>query len=547
MPPERNSRPAPPPGDLDVLVVGAGFAGLYALYRLRETGHRVHAVEAAGGVGGVWYWNRYPGARCDIESVDYCYSFSDELVKEWDWTERYPAQPEILAYLNHVADRFALRRDITFDTRITALTFDEAADRWTARTAYGDLVSARHVIMATGQLSVARLPDIPGIDDFAGPVHHTGDWPHEGVDVAGKRVGVVGTGSSGVQAIPRIAEQAGHLTVFQRTPHYVVPARNRPLDPAYAAELKTRFEEYREQARNHPGGTHRVLREELAKEATPEEIRTTLEEYWAKGGPDILASFKDLTTDLEANEKAAEFVRGKIRELVRDPAVAEALSPRGYPFGSKRLVLEIGYYDALNRDDVRLVDTLAAPIERITAEGVVIRGTEDGREELHELDVLMFATGFDALTGALLKIDIQGRDGLGLREKWAAGPRTYLGLSTHGFPNMFFMAGPGSPSVLSNVVVSIEQHVEWVTEHIEHLRANGLTRSEADLDQEDAWVEHVNDVAAQTLYPTGNSWYLGANVPGKPRVFMPYLGGVGHYRQVCAEVAANGYRGFTLS
>ncbi|MEW2354433.1 NAD(P)/FAD-dependent oxidoreductase [Spirillospora sp. NPDC029432] len=542
MPSEATTRPGPPPQELDVLVVGAGFAGLYALHRLRGAGHRVHVVEAAGDVGGVWYWNRYPGARCDIESVDYCYSFSGELVQEWDWTERYPAQPEILRYINHVADRFDLRRDITFGTRVTALAFDEGTDTWTAETGHGDRITARHVIMATGQLSVAKLPEIDGIGDFAGEVHHTGDWPHGGVDFAGKRAGVIGTGSSGVQVIPRIAERADHLTVFQRTPHFVVPARNRPLDPAYTADLKTRFEEYREQARNHPGGTHRVLHERLANETPADQVTAILEDYWNRGGPDILASFKDLVTDLDANEKAAEFVRSKIREIVRDPDVAERLCPRGYPFGSKRLVLEIGYYEAFNRDNVRLVDTLAAPIERIVPEGV-----RTGDCEVHELDVLVFATGFDALTGALLKIDIRGRDGLRLRDKWSAGPRTYLGLSTHGFPNMFFMAGPGSPSVISNVVVSIEQHVEWVADHIEHLRASGLTRSEAEPEHEDAWVEHVNEVAAATLYPIGNSWYLGANVPGKPRVFMPYVGGVGHYRQVCAEVADAGYKGFRLS
>ncbi|WP_412518078.1 flavin-containing monooxygenase [Actinomadura madurae] len=535
------ARPGPPPAELDVLVVGAGFAGLYALHRLRELGHRVHAVEAAGGVGGVWYWNRYPGARCDIESVDYCYSFSPELIREWDWTERYPSQPEILRYIDHVADRFGLREAITFDTRVTALSFDEDADAWTAETEHGDRVTARHVIMATGQLSVAKPPEIAGIADFAGECHHTGDWPHGGIDLDGRRVGVIGTGSSGVQVIPRIAERAGHLTVFQRTPHFVVPAMNRPLDREYAAELKTRFEEYREQARDHPGGTHRVLRPDLAVEADPGELRERFEEYWRRGGPDIQAAYRDLTTDLAANDRAAEFVRAKIRELVRDPEVAERLTPRGYPFGSKRLVLEIGYYDAFNRDDVRLVDTRTAPIERIEAEGVRTGGD---RPELHRLDVLVFATGFDALTGAVLRIDITGRGGTPLRDKWAAGPRTYLGLSTHGFPNLFFMAGPGSPSVISNVLVSIEQHVEWVTDHLEYLRKNGLTRSEAVLEKEDAWVDHVNEVANATLYPLGNSWYLGANVPGKPRVFMPYVGGVGRYRQICADVAARQYDGF---
>lgn len=527
-----------PPRELDVLVVGAGFAGLYATYRLRELGQRVHAVEAANGVGGVWHWNRYPGARCDIESVDYCYSFSAELVQDWDWTERYPAQPEILRYLNHVADRFDLRRDITLDTRVDSMIFDENTDTWTATTDHGDVITANHVVMATGQLSVANLPAIEGLDDFAGDCFHTGDWPHEGVDLTDRRVGVIGTGSSGMQSIPRLAEQAGRLTVFQRTAHYAIPARNRPLDPAYAADLKTRFAEYREHARNHPGGTHRFLGKDSALDIDPEALRENLEGYWAKGGPDILASYRDIITDRSANERVAEFVRAKIRDVVRDADTAERLTPRGYPLGVKRLVLEIDYYETFNRSNVDLV---TAPIERIEPAGV---RSADG---LHELDTLVLATGFDALTGALLKIDIRGRDGQRLRDKWAAGPRTYLGISTHGFPNLFVVAGPGSPSVISNVVVSIEQHVEWISDHIAHLAKHGLTRSEPALADEDAWVEHVNEVANATLYPTGNSWYLGANVPGKPRVFMPYIGGVGRYRQICAEVATDGYRGFQLS
>lgn len=530
-----------PPQELDVLVIGAGFAGLYALHRLRERERRVHVIEAAADVGGVWYWNRYPGARCDIESVDYCYSFSDEVVQEWDWTERYPAQPEILRYLNHVADKFDLRTDITFDTRVRALVFDEETATWAAETDRGDRVVANHVIMATGQLSVAQLPAIEGIDDFAGECYHTGDWPHEGVDFAGKRVGVIGTGSSGVQAIPQIAKQAEYLTVFQRTPHYAIPAHNRALDRDYVADLKARFEEYREYARNHPGGTHRVLGQESALDVDPEAVRETFETHWRKGGPDILASYRDLLTDRGANDRAAEFVREKIREVVDDPDVAERLCPKGYPFGSKRLVLEIDYYTTFNRDNVGLADTLAAPIERITARGVRTS------ERLYELDTLVFATGFDAMTGALLKIDIQGTGGIPLKEKWAAGPRTYLGLSAHGFPNLFFIAGPGSPSVLSNVVVSIEQHVEWVTDYIEYMHKNGLSRCEPLLEYENSWVDHVNEVANATLYPVGNSWYLGANVPGKPRVFMPYIGGVGRYRQICNEVAADEYRGFSTS
>lgn len=530
-----------PPVDVDVLVVGSGFAGLYALHRLRELGHRVHAIEAAEDVGGVWYWNRYPGARCDIESVDYCYSFSDELVQEWDWTERYPAQPEILRYINHVADRFDLRPHISFVTRLTSASYDDTACSWTARTDQGDVITARHMVMATGQLSVAKPPEIPGLDEFEGPVHHTGAWPHQGVDFTGMRVGVIGTGSSGMQAIPRIADQAAELTVFQRTPHFAMPARNGPLDPEYAADLKTRFAEYREQARNHPGGTHRYRGPHSALEVPEAERQANFEEYWAKGGPDIQSAYRDLITDRDANETAARFVRDKIRETVDDPAVAEKLVPAGYPFGTKRLVLEIDYFTTYNRDHVRLVDTLSAPIEQITPAGPCTGQAQ------YELDALVLATGFDALTGALNRIDIRGVDGLPLQEKWQAGPRTYLGVATSQFPNMFFIAGPGSPSVISNVLVSIEQHVEWITDYIEHMRKNGLVRAEALQADEDAWVEHVNEVADATLYPVANSWYLGANVPGKPRVFMPYIGGVGRYRQICSDVAARDYAGFSTT
>ncbi|MEY9212417.1 NAD(P)/FAD-dependent oxidoreductase [Thermobifida halotolerans] len=530
-----------PPEEVDVLVVGAGFSGLYALYRLRELGRTAHVVEAADDVGGVWYWNRYPGARCDIESIEYCYSFSEEVVQEWNWSERYAAQPEILRYINFVADKFDLRSGITFNTRVTAAAFDEDSDTWTVETDRGDRVTARHLVMASGQLSVAQLPNIPGLHDFAGEFYHTGNWPHEEVDFSGRRVGVIGTGSSGIQVSPQIAKQAAELFVFQRTPHFAMPARNAPLDPEFLADLKSRYAEYREEARNSSGGTHRYQGPKSALEVSEDELVETLERYWEKGGPDILAAYRDVLRDRDANERVADFVRDKIRGLVRDPEVAERLVPQGYPFGTKRLILEIGYYDMFNRDNVHLVDTLSAPIDRITRTGVRTRERE------YELDALVLATGFDALTGALFKIDIRGVGGVSLREKWAAGPRTYLGLSTAGFPNLFFIAGPGSPSALSNMLVSIEQHVEWVTDHIAYLFKNGLVRSEAVPEKEDAWVEHVNEVADETLYPVANSWYLGANVPGKPRVFMLYVGGFHRYRKICDEVAADGYEGFALS
>lgn len=531
-----------PPARLDTLVVGAGFSGLYTLYRLREMGHAVHLVERADQVGGVWHWNRYPGARCDIESVDYCYSFSRELVQEWNWSERYPAQPEILAYINFVADKFDLRSSISFHTEVVSMVWDEDALAWHVTTDRGDQITAGHVVMATGQLAVPQLPDIPGVHDFGGQTIHTGNWPHEGVDLSGKRVGVIGTGSSGVQVIPQIAKQAEHLNVFQRTAHYAIPARNRPLDQEYVAELKANFEEYREIARNHPGGTHRHIGEDSALDVDPEAVIETFEGHWERGGPDILAAYKDIRTDESAAEKAGAFVRDKIKHLVQDPSTAEILSPKGYPFGSKRLVLEIDYYNTYNRDNVSLIDVKADPIERITERGVLLAsGTE------HELDVLVHATGFDALTGALFHVDPIGVGGQRLSEAWKDGPHTYLGISTHGFPNMYVVAGAGSPSVISNVLISIEQHVEWITDHIAWLAKNGLQRSEAELAPQEQWTQHVYEVAQPTLFMKGNSWYVGANVPGKPRVFALYLGGVGNYRQICQKVADNDYEGFATS
>lgn len=534
------TEPVAPPSTLDVLVVGAGFSGLYALHRLREMGFDAHVIDRGTDVGGVWFWNRYPGARCDIESVDYCYSFSPELIEEWNWSERYPAQPEILAYINFVADKFDLRSGITFGTTVTGLTWDDASRRWNATTDTGHTVSAEHVVMASGQLSVANLPDITGIGDYEGQIIHTGAWPEE-VDLAGRRVAVIGTGSSGVQVIPQIARRADHLSVFQRTAHFAIPAKNHPLDQDYAADLKTRFEEYREAARWHPGGTHRKIGEERALDVDPEALVETFEGHWERGGPDILAAYKDMRTDEEAAEKAGDFVRDKIRDIVDDPATAEALVPKGYPFGSKRLVLEIDYYTTYNRDNVTLVDIGADPIDTFTSTGI---RTASGAE--HEFDTLVLATGFDALTGALFNIDIRGVDGVSLRDAWAAGPQTYLGLGTTGFPNMFFVAGAGSPSVISNVLISIEQSVEWITDHVQHLRTRGLHRSEASAEAQDRWTQHVHDVAAPTLFMKGNSWYLGANIPGKPRGFALYLGGVGRYREICDEVAANGYDGFRL-
>ncbi|MPY56506.1 flavin-containing monooxygenase [Streptomyces spongiae] len=536
-----NPQERPSSLDLDVLIVGAGFAGLYALHRLREMGYTVRCCDRAEGVGGTWFWNRYPGARCDVESMDYSYSFSPELEQEWQWTERYPAQPEILRYLNHVADRFALRPDIRLGTRVAAAVLDESQQIWRVRLEQGtraETVRTRFLVMASGCLSAARLPDIPGLGSFTGTTYHTADWPHEGVDFTGRRVGVIGTGSSGTQAIPLIARQAAHTTVFQRTANFSLPARNRPLDPDAVRELKARYREHRQFVRYTPNGTARRNNDVSALTVPPRERTAEYEARWQEGGGGFIGAFNDLLKDEAANDTAAEFLRGKIREIVHDPAVADALTPRGFPVGSKRVTVDTDYYATFNRPDVTLVDVRADPVQRITAPGIRT-GSAD-----HHLDSIVFATGFDAITGAVLAVDIRGRDGLALREKWAAGPRAYLGLATAGFPNLFLITGPGSPSVISNMVVSIEQHVEWISDHLGWLDKNGLWSTEADRRAEDDWVRHVAEVADTTLFPRGASWYVGANVPGKPRVFMPYVGGVGTYRRVCEDIAAGDYPGF---
>ncbi|WFR73305.1 NAD(P)/FAD-dependent oxidoreductase [Prescottella defluvii] len=535
---------APPEPTYEVVVVGAGFAGLYTLHRLRQRGVSVRLFEAGDGVGGTWYWNRYPGARCDVDSADYSYSFDDALQQDWEWTERFPAQPEILRYLEHVADRFGLREDITFGTRVTSAHFDETSGLWTIGTDSGghtDIVTARWTVMATGPLSAARLPDIDGRDTFAGEVHHTAHWPANGVDFTGKRVGVIGTGSSGVQAIPLIADEAAELTVFQRTAGFVIPARNRPLGPGELAEIKADYPARRQLQRESHGGWILRRRSVSHFETAPEVRDKEYETRWAAGGLAFQTTFGDIMMDATANETAAEFVRSKIRETVTDPATAEALCPRGYPLGTKRVCIGTDYYETYNRDNVDLVDLRATPIERIVPEGI---RTDTG---LHELDVIVYATGFDAMTGAVGAIDIRGRGGVTLSETWEAGPRTYLGVAVAGFPNLFVVAGPGSPSVLSNVVVSIEQHVEWVVGYLDHMRSTGARFAEATAAAQDQWVEHVTAIAEPSLYTRADSWYLGANVPGKPRIFMPYLGGVGTYRSLCAQIAADGYRGFTTT
>ena len=524
---------------VDVVVVGAGFAGLYMLHRLRGLGMTARAFEAGSGVGGTWYWNRYPGARCDVESMQYSFSFSEALQQEWSWSELFSGQPEILRYANHVADRFDLRRDIQFDTRVTAAKFDEAAQRWTVSTDQGDIVSARHVVMATGCLSSTRLPDVAGRERFAGPTYHTGQWPHEPVDFTGKTVGIIGTGSSAIQSIPVIAAQAKHVTVFQRTPNFSIPSRNGPMTADYERSWKSAYATRRERARRLRIGIDYALNDVSALAVPPAQRWQEYETRWQAGGTAFMAAYNDLILDRAANDTAVAFVHDKIRATVQDPKTAEALLPRNHPIGTKRICVDTDYFQVYNRPNVTLVDLLATPIREITATGL------DTSAESFAFDCLVFATGFDAMTGTLLKIDIAGRAGMTLAEKWEAGPRTYLGLMVAGLPNLFMITGPGSPSVLSNMMVSIEQHVDWIADCLAHLRRAGLATIEATQAAEDEWVEHVNQVAHRTLYPLANSWYMGVNVPGKPQVFMPYIGGVGVYRERCEQIAAAGYAGFT--
>jgi len=530
--------------DFDAVVIGAGFSGMYMLKSLRDKlGLKVKVYEAVDTVGGTWYWNRYPGARCDIESIEYSYSFSDELQQEWSWSQRYATQPEILRYVNHVTDRFDLRRDIQFDTRVTTAHFDEATNRWQIETDRGECVSAQFCIMATGCLSVPQQPRYAGLETFQGHWYHTGYWPHEPVDFTGQRVGVIGTGSSGIQSIPVIAQQAERLYVFQRTPNFSVPAHSAPLDPEFERWVKTNYPDLRRKSRESRAGFVVEVNDNTEKPALdvpPDQRFAEYESRWAHGGFGLMASFADLGTNIEANQTAAEFVHAKIRETIHDPSVAELLLPKDHPIGTKRLCVDTHYYETYNRPNVTLVDIRNNPIAEITPTGLRTSAAT------YKLDSIVFAIGFDAMTGALANVDIRGRAGLALKDKWSEGPRTYLGIASAGFPNLFMITGPGSPSVLSNMMTSIEQHVEWTTDCIEYLTERRLAGIEPTSEAEDDWTAHVNEVGQETLYPLANSWYMGANIPGKPRVFLPYVGGVGDYRKKCDDVAANGYEGFSL-
>jgi cyclohexanone monooxygenase len=526
----------------DVVVVGAGFAGMYMLHRLRGQGMTARVYEQGSGVGGTWYWNRYPGARCDVESMQYSYSFSDELQQEWDWSERYAPQPEILAYANHVADRFDLRPDIQFDTRVERAEFDERANLWSVTTSDGKTVSAKFVVLATGCLSNARKPDIRGLDGFKGKVYHTGHWPHEPVDFTGQRVAVIGTGSSGIQSVPVIAEQASQLTVFQRTANFSIPARNARLTEEERNWFRQNYPQIRrfarEEARN---GIYTEIPDLGALDDGDNERRSKYEARWQRGGLTFMSVYNNLVLEKAANDTAADFVREKIADIVKDPVTAKLLQPNDHPIGSKRICIDTDYFVAFNRPNVKLVDIKSNPIEAITERAVRAGGKD------YEVDAIVLATGFDAMTGSVAKIDISGRGGQTLNQKWAEGPKTYLGLMSAGFPNLFIITGPGSPSVLSNMIVSIEQHVDWIADCLSYMRAHGLDTMEAVKEAEDKWVAHVNDVAYTTLFPQANSWYMGANIPGKPRIFMPYIGGVGPYRQICNDVAAKGYEGFAMA
>ena len=529
--------------DLDVIIVGGGLAGLYSIYRLRKQGLKVRAYEAGDGVGGTWFWNRYPGCRCDVESMEYSYAFDDDLQQEWVWPERYGTQPEILKYINHVAERFDLLRDVQLNTRIKSAVFSEATTLWTITTEVGEEVTAPACIMATGNLSTPRKPDFPGLDDFKGKWYHTGLWPKEGVDFTGLRVGVIGTGSSGVQMMPHIAGQAKHLTVFQRTANFSLPARNAPLDPNKERQHKAEYPERRKAAYDTPFGIAGYPPPaKSALEVTPEERQETYEAKWGEGGSiSYLFAYNDLLTNKASNDTASEFVREKIRATVADPKTAELLCPNNHPIGTKRLILDSQYYEIYNQDNVDLVDARKAPIQEITPIGMRTTDAE------FEFDAIVFATGFDAMTGAMREIDIRVEGGTTLEVQWEGGPRTYLGVMVAGLPNMFMITGPQSPGVKSQMILSIEWHANWIADCLAHMKAAGARRIDATEQSQEEWVRHVKEVADKTLYPLANSWYMGVNIPGKPQIFMPYVGGVQAYTKKCQEVVAKGYEGFVLT
>ena len=525
---------------LDALVIGAGWGGMYALHLLRKKGYRVQGIEAGGNVGGTWYWNRYPGARCDVMSIDYCYSFSEEIQQEWTWSEQFAAQPEILAYGNFVADKLDLRSDIRFNTRAASVIYDDARRLWVIETDSGDRYEVTWCIMATGPLSVPKGLDIPGAQDFTGDIHLAARWPHTPVDLAGKRVGVIGTGSTGIQIVPVVAEQCGTLHVFQRTPSFSLPMRNRPLDPDYVAQIKAHYPALRQIARNTLTGGVRPVSTRPFFSIPADEREILMEEAWNHSGLAFLGLFSDLLTNQAANDIVADFVRAKIDTVVKDPDTAERLKPRGYPVFARRPCLDTNYYETFNRANVVLEDCLADPIVRITERGI------QTQTRTIDLDVIIAATGYDALTGAMLAIDIKGRGGRSLKDKWSGGAWSNLGLAMEGFPNMFLVASANGPSALANFFILNEQNVDWISDCIDYMRDNGLATIEATAQAEQKWMQHLSQLADTTLFPKANTWYVGANIPGKPRVFGIYVGGLNRYRDKCSDVAERGYEGFTF-
>lgn len=532
--------------DFDAIVVGAGFSGLYMMKMLRDRlGLKVRGYEAGSTVGGTWYWNRYPGARCDSDAYIYCYTFDKQLLQDWTWSERYPEQPEILRYLETVAARHDLKRNFKFNTRVVGASFNEASGLWHVQSSPGETVTARFLISAVGCLSTTNMPQFPGLDRFRGDFFHTSRFPHEGVDFTAKRVAVIGTGATAVQAIPEIAQQAKHLTVFQRTANYCVPARNGKVDPAIVKSRKADYDGIVKRLRESFFGQEHYFIPKSVLEVSAEEREKVFDQMWDVGGFAFwLANYQDMFFSKEANDVIADYLKRKIRKTVHDPVVAEKLIPKGHCYGTKRQPLDTNYYETFNKDNVLLVDAASdGAIETITPNGVRAGGKE------YPVDIIVFATGFDAMTGPVKALNLTGRGGQKLADIWAEGPQTYLGLAVAGFPNLFIITGPQSPSVLSNMPVSIEQHVEWITECIDSMNNKGIATIEATHDAQTQWVAHVNEVVGATLMTSANSWYMGANIPGKPRNFLPYLGpeGVGGYRRKCAEVAAAGYQGFALS
>ena len=521
---------------LDVVIVGAGFGGMYAVHKFNAMGLKIQGYEAGSDVGGVWYWNRYPGARVDLPSIDYSFGFSQEVEQEWTWSEQFAAQPELLRYINFVADRLDLRRHIQFNTRVTCAEWDDARQVWVVKTDRGDVVEATYCIMATGPLSIPKDPEIPGIDRFKGELLRAGRWPHQPVSYAGKRVGVIGTGSTGIQIVQEVGPQAGELFVFQRTPSFTMPMRNVPLEPDYVAEVKRNYAGLRESARNSPAGGIRPASTRAFFSVTPAQRLSLMEDAWKQGGLAMLGTFSDLLVNEEANEHVAEFVRGKIGEMVKDPVTAEKLKPRGYPIFARRPCLDSSYYETFNLPTVHLMDCNEDPIVEITDKGVRTRSGEV------ELDMLIFATGYDGLTGAMLAVDVQGRDGLRVSQKWSEGARSYLGIMMAGFPNLFMTTGPNGPAALANIIRISENDVDWIADAMRHMSATGQKAMEPTTEAEDGWMKTVAALSQRSLLNKAKTWYLGANVKDKPQGLSMFTGGFPKYREYCTLATQGNYQ-----